>query len=115
MSSRRGWFFFSSRRRHTRYIGDWSSDVCSSDLRRAGRCGAGRAGRAAPAAEAGRRGSEERRVGKGCEFGWLAFAYKMNGTLKTGEEGGMSDLHRTLQKTQIRNMFSFSGLLRVDS
>src|ERR1017187_8693041 len=23
--------FFSSRRRHTRYIGDWSSDVCSSD------------------------------------------------------------------------------------
>src|SRR5437762_5144111 len=27
-----GLFFFSSRRRHTRYIGDWSSDVCSSDL-----------------------------------------------------------------------------------
>src|SRR5437763_15976300 len=25
-------FFFSSRRRHTRYIGDWSSDVSSSDL-----------------------------------------------------------------------------------
>src|SRR5437762_12934010 len=25
-------FFFSSRGRHTRYIGDWSSDVCSSDL-----------------------------------------------------------------------------------
>src|SRR5208337_1074627 len=25
------WFFFSSRRRHTRYIGDWSSDVCSSE------------------------------------------------------------------------------------
>src|ERR1017187_7734546 len=24
--------FLSSRRRHTRYIGDWSSDVCSSDL-----------------------------------------------------------------------------------
>src|SRR5437762_8357294 len=28
-------FFFSSRRRHTRYIGDWSSDVCSSDLMQA--------------------------------------------------------------------------------
>src|ERR1017187_786937 len=27
-----GVFVFSSRRRHTRYIGDWSSDVCSSDL-----------------------------------------------------------------------------------
>src|SRR5437764_8262560 len=25
-------FFFASRRRHTRYIGDWSSDVWSSDL-----------------------------------------------------------------------------------
>src|SRR5256885_8887815 len=31
---RRGvaFFFFSSRRRHTRLQGDWSSDVCSSDL-----------------------------------------------------------------------------------
>src|SRR5690606_40482487 len=27
-------FFFSSRRRHTRFSRDWSSDVCSSDLRR---------------------------------------------------------------------------------
>src|SRR5690242_14493599 len=29
---RRGRFFFSSRRRHTRLTCDWSSDVCSSDL-----------------------------------------------------------------------------------
>src|SRR2546429_8009698 len=27
-----GYFFFSSRRRHTRCSRDWSSDVCSSDL-----------------------------------------------------------------------------------
>src|SRR5260370_40004412 len=27
-------FFFSSRRRHTRFKCDWSSDVCSSDLQR---------------------------------------------------------------------------------
>src|SRR5690348_12367196 len=27
------YFFFSSRRRHTRWTGDWSSDVCSSDLK----------------------------------------------------------------------------------
>src|SRR2546430_9097205 len=27
-----GCFFFSSRRRHTRFDCDWSSDVCSSDL-----------------------------------------------------------------------------------
>src|SRR5699024_11331644 len=30
-------FFFSSRRRHTRSKRDWSSDVCSSDLRRKNR------------------------------------------------------------------------------
>src|SRR5205085_3090665 len=32
---RLGWclFFFSSRRRHTSFDCDWSSDVCSSDLR----------------------------------------------------------------------------------
>src|SRR5437879_11120598 len=83
-------FFFSSRRRHTRYIGDWSSDVCSSDLE-------------TPQAEAGRRGpighapapgvdprrvdpggartedvlgegrSEERRVGKECRCRWWGY------------------------------------------
>src|SRR5690606_39806815 len=31
--SGRSYFFFSSRRRHTRFSRDWSSDVCSSDLR----------------------------------------------------------------------------------
>src|SRR6266508_3212511 len=30
-------FFFSSRRRHTRWPRDWSSDVCSSDLQHAAR------------------------------------------------------------------------------
>src|SRR5215475_9159393 len=47
-------FFFSSRRRHTRFSRDWSSDVCSSDLPRDGTvlgvrplaapCGPGRGG-----------------------------------------------------------------------
>src|SRR6266581_7507783 len=32
MTGEESWFFFSSRRRHTRWTGDWSSDVCSSDL-----------------------------------------------------------------------------------
>src|SRR5437867_8637401 len=32
LSDREHVFFFSSRRRHTRSYGDWSSDVCSSDL-----------------------------------------------------------------------------------
>src|SRR5205814_4058643 len=30
-------FFFSSRRRHTRCLSDWSSDVCSSDLNVSGK------------------------------------------------------------------------------
>src|SRR5207302_8164179 len=33
-SARSSNFFFSSRRRHTRLSRDWSSDVCSSDLRK---------------------------------------------------------------------------------
>src|SRR5690606_39441043 len=65
--------FFSSRRRHTRFSRDWSSDVCSSDLRwpaRVARWPPGRGGapgrrphRSTPPA---RRRSEERRVGKEC-------------------------------------------------
>src|SRR5690606_40869227 len=33
-SAKSSFFFFSSRRRHTRFSRDWSSDVCSSDLLR---------------------------------------------------------------------------------
>src|SRR2546430_5591291 len=40
-------FFFSSRRRHTRFDCDWSSDVCSSDLATAARALAGWTPRAA--------------------------------------------------------------------
>src|SRR5699024_12152622 len=43
----RWYFFFSSRRRHTRSKRDWSSDVCSSDL--AGRGPPGAGARLAPA------------------------------------------------------------------
>src|SRR5439155_12594419 len=65
-----GFFFFSSRRRHTRWPRDWSSDVCSSDLvgqprrrqlamveppgRRSISLADGRARPAAPASPAGR-------------------------------------------------------------
>src|SRR5690606_39799640 len=84
-------FFFSSRRRHTRFSRDWSSDVCSSDLHhpltrhlpsqpalRAHRVGGGRPrvqqhpaalGAAVDVAEVGSR-SEERRVGKECRSRW---------------------------------------------
>src|SRR5262245_65740274 len=40
-------FFFSSRRRHTRCLSDWSSDVCSSDLEAATRAQARFEGRPA--------------------------------------------------------------------
>src|SRR3712207_9368071 len=92
-------FFFSSRRRHTRYWRDWSSDVCSSDLlggRRAveplihalkdeyeyvrghaatslGQLGDLRAFE--PLSNTLNR-SEERRVGKECRSRWSPYHYK---------------------------------------
>src|SRR5437763_156194 len=75
------YLFFTSRRRHTSYIGDWSSDVCSSDLV-SGVCQSslnlvirprlhGKAGVAITILLKVR--SEERRVGKECRgrgSGW---------------------------------------------
>src|SRR5690348_17747755 len=90
-------FFFSSRRRHTRWTGDWSSDVCSSDLLLANegrvaeavphfreavrldpgslpsRLSLGRALMIVGDADGAVR-SEERRVGKECRSRW-AWAY----------------------------------------
>src|SRR5438045_9351118 len=80
-------FFFSSRRRHTRCLSDWSSDVCSSDLKRGPSTGFGlallavrsdarglafvrRSKRVSSSRSSHRsllsRRSEERRVGKEC-------------------------------------------------
>src|SRR5439155_8734272 len=99
--------FFSSRRRHTRWPRDWSSDVCSSDLFASVSCAdffvkksaheteanlkcvvsgtlilryleriadhATYVGETVPYIVSGERAarSEERRVGKECECGWL--------------------------------------------
>src|SRR5690349_25047676 len=86
-------FFFSIRRRHTRSLRDWSSDVCSSDLNtfdenggddhRDGECGkiknlAGRYDVSAGGIKVDRRirigekrlRSEERRVGKDSSTRW---------------------------------------------
>src|SRR4051794_8777268 len=41
-------FFFKSRRRYTRWTGDWSSDVCSSDLSATGMTCSSSAGRSEP-------------------------------------------------------------------
>src|SRR5688572_32019325 len=90
-------FFFSSRRRHTRFDCDWSSDVCSSDLRKMQHFGAAvefddpkggiflwvklpdgvdtmklyqPALDAGVAINPGAQRSEERRVGKECRSRW---------------------------------------------
>src|SRR5205085_8832944 len=77
-------FFFSSRRRHTRFDCDWSSDVCSSDLPRREQLSLAWAGTMAMPRELhgaveDRLGgvrvcemyrSEERRVGKECRSWW---------------------------------------------
>src|SRR5690606_40330012 len=78
----RVYFFFSSRRRHTRFSRDWSSDVCSSDLRHTCRRQARRGrllrppsparGRTALPRSSRSARSEERRVGKECRSRWWA-------------------------------------------
>src|SRR5438046_10314371 len=83
-------FFFSSRRRYTRLVSDWSSDVCSSDLpsfqqiayvdTETGELGEQRCAHREEAVKfyrdlAARGGirSEERRVGKECRAGGVAY------------------------------------------
>src|SRR3712207_8291310 len=84
-------FFFSSRRRHTRYWRDWSSDVCSSDLQNGGQptleevanlAGVSRSTvsrvinespRVSEEARTAVRRSEERRVGKECRSRWSPY------------------------------------------
>src|SRR5258705_8292720 len=78
LSGYSGRVFFSSRRRHTRCLSDWSSDVCSSDLL-LGTVGMhnetlvllGRVGAAEKVRESRR--SEERRVGKECRSRWSPY------------------------------------------
>src|SRR5688500_20370327 len=53
-------FFFSSRRRHTRLQGDWSSDVCSSDLKSGWGRGPRRIRRGEKEKQPKRRGASER-------------------------------------------------------
>src|SRR5207237_5501354 len=81
-------FFFSSRRRHTRFKCDWSSDVCSSDLSRS-RAVAREQQRGCGCATFLPRSfedgsyvlrSEERRVGKECRCRWLWGDVKKKGS-----------------------------------
>src|SRR5439155_13586761 len=77
-------FFFSSRRRHTRWPRDWSSDVCSSDLIMTGapvpegadsviRVEDTDRGSDVVAIRDARDRSEERRIGKECRSRWSPY------------------------------------------
>src|SRR2546422_2199750 len=88
----RSFFFFSSRRRHTRCSRDWSSDVCSSDLSSAerGLCrGDGAAGAVRRTISALlRRGGQVRGGGGGRGRLYKTRAPTVEPRNKTGEEGG---------------------------
>src|SRR2546430_8737553 len=70
-------FFFSSRRRHTRFDCDWSSDVCSSDLYQLHVVVTDKAGNSTTSAAVTNilidNRSEERRVGKECRSRWSPY------------------------------------------
>src|SRR6266403_5074364 len=80
-------FFFSSRRRHTRSLRDWSSDVCSSDLMT--RLKISRPSWSVPnqCADDGGFRSEERRVGKECRSRWSPDHSKKKKKKKVRKEG----------------------------
>src|SRR6202049_5293904 len=70
-------FCFSSRRRHTRYQCDWSSDVCSSDLPPPSPRGRGGSfGSPLPVKRLCAVRSEERRVGEECRSRWSPYHLK---------------------------------------
>src|SRR6266508_5252540 len=70
-------FFFSSRRRHTRWPRDWSSDVCSSDLRTTQSTGPKISSVYTDMSGVTlSRRSEERRVGKECRSRWSPYHLK---------------------------------------
>src|SRR5262245_66672234 len=89
-------FFFSSRRRHTRCLSDWSSDVCSSDLptetSRILWGSTGDKGGVYLSRDGGKdwERSEERRVGKECRVGWLGVQYKRKRGRVCGVNGKMN-------------------------
>src|SRR5690554_7975869 len=107
-------FFFSSSRRHTRCGRDWSSDVCSSDLRSSrapGRCGK-RCDRAPrgyrpwwrSGSPPGR--SEERRVGKECRSRWSPYHQKKK-KKKKQEQLAMNNIIATNHSRHNRTLTIF--------
>src|SRR5437660_12843186 len=108
-------FFFSSRRRHTRWPRDWSSDVCSSDLyyevgaeisrleqsiqhmrelRERQRTDLAQAHSTLAELAAHIERSEERRVGKECRYRWSTYHLKK----KTHTDGSSTERQSTKRR-----------------
>src|SRR5256885_7348342 len=85
-------FFFSSRRRHTRLQGDWSSDVCSSDLFATSRLGIALALEAMRMIEEGVASAEE--IDRAIELG---YGHPM-GPLKLTDHVGLRSEERRVGK-----------------
>src|SRR5687768_18541065 len=101
-------FFFSSRRRHTRCSRDWSSDVCSSDLRRLAHQpdpGPRRPPLHAPLC----RRSEERRVGKSVDLGGRRIIKKKRN--RTGSEDVVDNYYQSSRYYSDRDASGVSKLV----
>src|SRR3712207_8738558 len=107
-----GFFFFSSRRRHTRYWRDWSSDVCSSDLIKFGGTSVGSGAAFARAAAISAGAARERPVAvvvsamSGTTDTLLGYADATSGRkglTRTGatREGSLAELYRTLAERHL--------------
>src|SRR6266478_1057020 len=87
-------FFFSSRRRHTRFDCDWSSDVCSSDLKQ-------RRARSSSAGVVDRRAQKIQRVEK-AERGCAGLSERVGPTRQTARIQTKAD--RLPRETELRSV-----------
>src|SRR5947209_18118001 len=102
-------FFFSSRRRHTRYWRDWSSDVCSSDLiffeaepLRALEEDRVADGDGQHDGDGEQRRSEERRVGKECRCRWSPYTEKKKMQTHTPRNATYTKCTKKSATTEVR-------------
>src|SRR5438034_10236401 len=101
-------FFFSSRRRHTSSLCDWSSDVCSSDLFAAvaraeiNLRAVQNAIRAVGKPDAAAKRSEERRVGKECRSRRWPYHEKKKDDMTIKVEIGRPHTQETGSRTHLR-------------
>src|SRR5947207_4459927 len=115
-------FFFSSRRRHTRSLCDWSSDVCSSDLSTPRRRSPGAAlllqepGGAVPAAATARDSLIQAGIGRGAQGGEAALRERQQGGWKRRiglSLSGRRDLRNHLPPIGHQHTFTSAHLSEV--